>query len=1056
VNADGTSTATSAVAGTSQPLNIAASNSLAAPLNVATIELTYPRNGTVLSQGDDIYGAAVLAGTGSGTVTGEWVWDGNPIEQFSVPMSGGTSVRLKTTRPLPSTYLGPHTLAVRVNSPNQVQTRSVDLVINPGNWKLEKLLAPPSDAGFTANSLPLLQWALIPGADHYQVGFATQPFYNSVEHWHDTTATEWRVPEKIWQEWPEGQLYWTVRVVDISGDTRRPAPMRSLWKLPATTALQPLAATPDATGISLSWQPLQGKVLYRVSITRNQAGTEVVKQFLTRSAKFYVRSNRLGLRAGQTYFWQVEALSGAGYSIVKSPVQSFVAPSPSPPSARARSVPYQVATAGALPGPPDLGSQISTRFPEPQATIRDSQPNIKIEFKTKINPADVSLTIDATDVTSLAQIADTTVMVSLPVAVGNGAHQVTIQVGSDSDSWSFTVAAEESGVGEAGQSAQKSDAEVPPPPQEPVLGQPTSTDAAPNSGEPPASPTGESAGIPPGQPGLQELSGQLAANTQWISGSTPDTNVVSAASRLIFHNGPWTSEVNGSGLLNSILNPDPQHALSRINDYVLRLAYERGHWNTGLRFGLLASSLYTGSEFVTTGSAREGIETWLGTPGGKLSFFSNTNDGSLGGGIGTAFHQEIRGASYDAPIPKKIADLRLMWLSARDTGGPTTISFTPTGTPPPVPPPLPGFPIPPPPTSSFLANPSAGDAYGLLLLLHLGPTWTWNTEYSLTYNNPDLTLIGGRLFGRAWKSGVSGSWKKATISFAFRDVSPNFGSPANPSLTPSSNPDRRGIDAAVSRPFKIGTFTATYQFLQSGVHSSTAPALSLNNLTLGWSQNLTPATVLQIGGRDVLTSTGHLPPAVLALTPDQQIALEADSRDAGLNASISHHIGKVTLTTGGTRDWLRNNLLPQQNVITSGVNAGANWQATIFQINSNASVNWVAADKFTVGGTRTITFYIQPTMIWKRTGLSLAPLFTVSNNKTLLNTGTLTADNFTSQYSGRMTWQMPRRLKFSTLSLEGGQVHLNDAILSNSRTDTRLLLLWTTVWGYNRPGTAGK
>lgn len=86
----------------------------------------------------------------------------------------------------------------------------------------------------------------------------------------------------------------------------------------------------------------------------------------------------------------------------------------------------------------------------------------------------------------------------------------------------------------------------------------------------------------------------------------------------------------------------------------------------------------------------------------------------------------------------------------------------------------------------------------------------------------------------------------------------------------------------------------------------------------------------------------------------------------------------------------------------------------------------------------------------------IAPLFTVSNNKTLLNTGALTADNFTSQYSGRLTWQMPRRLKFSTLTLEGGQVHFNDAILSNSRTDARLLLLWTTVWGYNRKSDAVK
>src|SRR5205807_2308265 len=163
-----------------------------------------------------------------------------------------------------------------------------------------------------------------------------------------------------------------------------------------------------------------------------------------------------------------------------------------------------------------------------------------------------------------------------------------------------------------------------------------------------------------------------------------------------------------------------------------------------------------------------------------------------------------------------------------------------------------------------------------------------------------------------------------------------------------------------------GTVTAAYQFLQSGVHSRTTPTLSLNNLTLGWSRNLTPTTTLQVNGRQVLTTTGELPPAVLALTPGEQLALLADSRDSGLNASLSHHVGRITLTAGGTRDWLRNNLLPQQSVITTGINMGANWQAAFFQINSNMSTNWVAADKVTVGHTRMITVYVQPMMTWKR------------------------------------------------------------------------------------------
>jgi hypothetical protein len=261
--------------------------------------------------------------------------------------------------------------------------------------------------------------------------------------------------------------------------------------------------------------------------------------------------------------------------------------------------------------------------------------------------------------------------------------------------------------------------------------------------------------------------------------------------------------------------------------------------------------------------------------------------------------------------------------------------------------------------------------------------------------------------------------EKISINFAYRDVGPNFGSPVNPSLSLNSNADRRGVDASLSREFAIGTFTAGYQFLQSQVHSSSSPSISLNNLALGWSKNLTPTATLQIGRREVRTDSGDLPSSVLALTPEQQLALRADLRDTGLNASISQRVGTVTLTLGGTRDWL-------------------------------LSVNWISADKFSVGQTRTITTFIQPVLAWKRTGLSVSPLVTISNNNTQMGTGAVITDTLTSQYAGRLSWTMPKLMKVSSLSLEGGQVHFRDAVLGTGKTDTRLLLLWNIVWGYSR------
>ena len=86
--------------------------------------------------------------------------------------------------------------------------------------------------------------------------------------------TQWRVPERIWNRLPDGEVYWTVRVVETSGQTREPALMRRIWRVPAD-ALNPTSAAPlrSSTGTTLlQWQPLKGQVLYRASVSRDFDG----------------------------------------------------------------------------------------------------------------------------------------------------------------------------------------------------------------------------------------------------------------------------------------------------------------------------------------------------------------------------------------------------------------------------------------------------------------------------------------------------------------------------------------------------------------------------------------------------------------------------------------------------------------------------------------------------------------------------------------------------------------------------------------------------------------
>ena len=118
--------------------------------------LIHPRDGTVVTLGDDLGAEAVLGGTGTGTVIGQWVWDGNVVEQFSASIVGGQSKTISMRQSLPTWFLGGHTLQLRITQPNQIATKPVVVVVTPGEWKLEQLIQPEYGAAFGGDHPPQL------------------------------------------------------------------------------------------------------------------------------------------------------------------------------------------------------------------------------------------------------------------------------------------------------------------------------------------------------------------------------------------------------------------------------------------------------------------------------------------------------------------------------------------------------------------------------------------------------------------------------------------------------------------------------------------------------------------------------------------------------------------------------------------------------------------------------------------------------------------------------------------------------------------------------------
>lgn len=719
-------------------------------------------------------------------------------------------------------------------------------------------------------------------------------------------------------------------------------------------------------------------------------------------------------------------------------------------------------TATPPPQSAKLSALIAARTPLPDAVVKTLTPAVRIDFNAPIQPSEVGLQIDDTDYSALAKITERQVAFQPTIPLTNGQHQILLNVGEEAVGWFFSVNAAAT-TEETDSETKGTDAEQTTEPTAVANAEATAaTDAA-----------QQAAAADPIVPVVEkELTWEASSNQQNVSGSEQDAHNLSLSMQGRYKNGPWLTEMNGSGLLNSLLSPRPRHALGRFNDYILHFGREwpfgaaataqpdpttgqvglpAPKWGVDVRFGMISPQSFLNAEYLSTGFAREGVEAALKTPGGTFGFYRNTNDKGQGEGIGFGFHQRVYGGSYDAPSftkdPERLK-FRLMWMSANDVGGhPLKIGYDVEGNP------LTQI--------DAFATPRVGDSYGSLLSVKLNKDWNWVSEYAITSNNVNrLSAEARRQFGRAWRTGFVGTWHKANISISLRDVSPNYAIPATASLTQLSASDRRGIDFAISRDTRYGMFSGQYQYLQSDFRYDDRAHVGLNNVNLNWTKQLTQTTVknstfstmLSFGTNFARTTTSNREkPGIIGL---------ADQGRDGINVNLTETIqtqqlGTLSLTVGGSRNWFRDTVNERANNIITSLNFATNWTPANpwFQWNANVSVNWLAGERFSVGGSRMLTAYIQPTFNWTRTGLSLTPLVTLNQMSSqmlqLLEGAPIrrmtTGDMWMTNHGARVSWQLPGKYRYNVFSFEGSQAWMRDGISGLTQRSPRLLFLWTIV-----------
>ena len=167
---------------------------------------------------------------------------------------------------------------------------------------------------------------------------------------------------------------------------------------------------------------------------------------------------------------------------------------------------------------------------------------------------------------------------------------------------------------------------------------------------------------------------------------------------------------------------------------------------------------------------------------------------------------------------------------------------------------------------------------------------------------------------------------------------------------------------------------------------------------------------------------------------------------SGIKAAVTHHRKTLTLSLDGTHNWFRDRANTGQNTATTGFSVNSQWQPrTNFQLVASYGINGVNGDPMLAGSNRAMSVFVQPVIVWRHPGFTFIPLLSHNRMSYTLG-GAKTEEMRMTQYGGRVMWQLPRRLRFSTFSLEASMNRVNPSLQAPLQTTPRVLFQWTVIW----------
>ena len=717
-------------------LALVPSGALSSPLSIRDAAVVFPLPGTLLSPDKPLMVRGALVTSGSGAVIGRFLLDGVAFDQFTAVAGGGAPAEVSARIPIPYTGPGTHDLQIEVISPQHFLSGTVAIIGADESRTALALLGPAE--GSAAFSPPLFRWTFVPGAAGYEVALVPQREQGDRYLWRSYTS-EYTPSPVEWEQVRSGAYRWTVRPVFPGEALGAAAPSRTLFVGGSSVELRltPPAVGPKPGTLLLGWEGGPTGALYRLEFS---SGGKHLFDALTRNPWYLLR---LPATANPIEV-SVTALAPDGRPL-GPPIQG-TAESP-------RSEKYAEPSVLFAADP----ATVTAVAPADGSTVSLSRPPISARWQGIVDPDDVVLFLDSTDVTAMAALQPGSFTYTPVSDLAAGAHTVRLSLGADERSWTFTVSG---GLPEAkGTPTGAAPEETP------------SEKAAPAARQ--TAPSGS-------------WTAQAALTYTGISGSEPDQ-----ADTLRATLTGQSDLGNGAGFFKSTVDAswrhdfqDPKVTVNESRSWLLSGGVKGEKVSFDAQAGYGAAEILGGSQFLSTGPTRGAGQLRLATPAGEFGAFASFDQRTPGVGSATgAGDVRVQAASYALPLPSKNFDVRLLGLwTDRDA-----TAYEPA---------------------------SKGHVLGTLGTLQISPALTLTFEAARS--TQDLKA-GQSVSANAFRLGVAGKAAGLTYALNLRRVDGDFSNTANPGYNAGGIPDRQGGDLALSRSFGKLATSFDLQYAEDGV-----------------------------------------------------------------------------------------------------------------------------------------------------------------------------------------------------------------------------------------------